>query len=54
MYKLGNSQNYIPPNFVPSTAICIATQIVVIAKLNGRKDFILRGFVSDIIRPNKE
>ena len=32
----------------------IATQILIIAKLNGRKDFILRGFVYDIIRPSKE
>ena len=31
-----------------------ATQILVTAKLNGRKYFILRGFVCDIIRPRKE
>ena len=43
-----------PPILVPSSAKRIATQIVVIAKLNGRKDFILRGFVYDIIRPSKE
>ena len=43
-----------PPILVPSSAKRIATQIVVIAKLNGRKDFILRGFVCDIIRPSKE
>ena len=43
-----------PPILVPSSAKCIATQISVIAKLKGRKDFILRGFVCDIIRPYKE
>ena len=43
-----------PPIIVPCYAKCIATQILVIVKWNGRKDFILRGFVCDIIRPNKE
>ena len=43
-----------PPILVPSSAKRIATQILVIAKLNGRKDFILRVFVCDIIRPSKE
>ena len=43
-----------PPILVPATAKRIAVQIIVIAKLNGRKDFILRGFVCDIIRPKKE
>ena len=42
-----------PPIFVSSSAEHIATQILVIAKLNGR-GFILRGFVCDIIRPYKE
>ena len=28
--------------------------MLVIEELNGRKDFILRGFVCDIIRPSKE
>ena len=42
-----------PPILVASSAKRIATQILVIAKLNG-KDFILRGFVCDIIRPYKE
>ena len=42
------------PNLVPSSAKRIATQILVTAKLNGRKDFILRVFVCDIIRPSKE
>ena len=40
-----------PPILVPFSAKRIATQILAIAKLNGRKDFILRGFVCDIIRP---
>ena len=49
-----HSRNYMPPILVPSSAKRIATQILVIAKLNGRKDFILRGFICDIIRPSKE
>ena len=48
-----DSRNYMPPILVPSSAKHIATQILVIAKLNGRKDFILRVFVCDIIRPSK-
>ena len=51
---LGDSRNYIPPIPVPSSAIRITIQILVIAKLNGRKDFILRVFICDIIRPSKE
>ena len=43
-----------PPILVASSAKRIATQILVIAKLNGRKDFILRGFVYNIIRLYKE
>ena len=43
-----------PPILAPSSAKRIATQILVITKLNGRKDFILRGFICDIIRPNRE
>ena len=43
-----------PPILVPTVAKHIARQILVTAKLNGRKDFILRGFVCDIIRPSKE
>ena len=42
------------PILVPSSAKRIATQILVIAKWNGKKDVILRGFVCDIIRPSKE
>ena len=43
-----------PPILVPSSAKRIATQILVIAKLNGGKDFILRVFVCDIILLSKE
>ena len=41
-----------PLILVPSSAKRIATEILVIAKLNGKK-YILRGFVCDIIRPSK-
>ena len=34
---LGDNRNYMPPILVLSSAKRIATQIVVIAKLNGRK-----------------
>ena len=54
LFKLGDSRNYMTPILVPSSAKRIATQILVIAKLNERKDFILRGFICDIIRPSKE
>ena len=53
-FLLGDNRNYLPPILVPSSAKCIATQILVIAKLNERKDFILRGFICDIICPSKE
>ena len=43
-----------PPIIVPSSAKRIATQILVIATLDEREDFILRGFACEIIRPNKE
>ena len=43
-----------PPILVPSSAKCTATQILAIAKLNGRKDFIWRDFICDIIRLSKE
>ena len=43
-----------PPILVPSSSKRITTQILVIAKLNEREGFILRGFVCDIIRPYKE
>ena len=33
-----------PPILFPSSAKRITTKILVIAKLNGRKDFTLRGF----------
>ena len=51
---LGNSRNYMLPILVPSSAKRIVTQILVIPKLNGRKNFILRVFVYDIICPSKE
>ena len=43
-----------PPILVPSSAKRIATQMLVTEKLNGRKDFVLRGFVCNIIRPSKK
>ena len=43
-----------PLILVPTSAKRIAAQILVIAKLNGRKDFILRVLVCDIIRPSNE
>ena len=54
LYILGDSQNYMLLVLGPSSAKRIATQILVIAKLNGRKYFILRVFVCDTIRPTKE
>ena len=53
-FLLRDNRNYLPPIIVPSSAKYVATQILVIAKLNERKDFILRGFICDIIRPSKE
>ena len=38
---------------VPYSPKRIATQILVIAKLHGRKGFTLRGSVSSIIRPSR-
>ena len=37
---LGDSRNYMPHILVPFSAKRITRQILVIAKLNGRKDFI--------------
>ena len=51
---LGDSRNYMPFILVPSSTKLTATQILVIVKLKGRKDFILRVFVCDINRPSKE
>ena len=51
--KLGDSWNHMPPILVPSSAKRVSTRILVITKLSGRKDFILRGFFY-IIRPSKE
>ena len=48
---LGDNWNYIRAILVQSSAKRIATQILVIAKLNGREDSIFRGFICDIIRP---
>ena len=42
-----------PLILVPSSAKRISTRILVIAKLNGTKDFILGGFFM-IFRPSKE
>ena len=53
-YILGDSRSYMAPILVSSSPKRISTQILVIAKLNGRKDFILRGFICDIICPSKE
>ena len=50
----GIVETYMPPILVPSSAKLIAKQILVIAKLKGRKYFILRVFVCDINRPSKE
>ena len=43
-----------PPILFPSSAKRISPRILVIAKLSGRKDFILRVFIYDIVRPSKE
>ena len=43
-----------PPILVPSSAKRIASQVFLIAKLNGRKYFILNVFVCDIIRSSKK
>ena len=51
---LEDSWNYMLPILVSSTAKCIATQVLVISKLNRRKDFILRDFVCDIKHPINE
>ena len=47
---LKHSRNYMPPILVQLSA----TQILVIAKLNKRKNFTLIGFILDIILPSKE
>ena len=46
--------NYMPLILVPSSAKRIGTQMLVTGKLNGRKGFVLRGFVCDIICPSKK
>ena len=52
IYLLGDSRNYMPPILVPSSDKLIKIQILVIAKLYRRKDFILKVLVCDIIRPS--
>ena len=49
-----DSWNYMPPILFPSFTKRIATQMLVTEKLSGRNDFVLRGFVFDIIRPSKK
>ena len=51
---LRDSRNNMPPILVLSSTKRIATQILVIAKLNRKEGFILRVFVCDTIRPSKE
>ena len=53
-YSLGDSRNDMTLILIPSSTKRIVWQILVIAKLNGRKDFILKVFVCEIIRPSKE
>ena len=43
-----------PPILILSSAKRVATQMFVTEKLNEIKKIILRGFVCDIIRTNKE
>ena len=54
VYILGDSWIYMLHILVPSSAKRISTRILVIAKLSGRKDFILRGLFYDIISASKE
>ena len=50
---LGDSWNYMPPILVPSSAKPISTWILVIAKLSGRKVFILRCFFMILFIPGR-
>ena len=43
-----------PPILIPSCTKLIATQILVIAELNGRNDLVLSVCVFDMIFPNKQ
>ena len=43
-----------PPILVSSSAKRIATQMLVTGKINRRKDFVLTGFVCNIIGPSKK
>ena len=49
-----DSWNYMPPILVSSSAKHTVTQVLVIAKLNRRTNFVLRGFVCDIKRLSNE
>ena len=50
---LGDSWNYMPRILVPSSAKPISTWTLVIAKLSGRKDFILRCFFMILSIPGR-
>ena len=50
----GDSWNYMPPIPVPSSAKRIGACILVIAKLNGIEDFVLRDCVIDMILLRKQ
>ena len=54
LLKLYVSWNYMSPILVSFSGKRIGTQILVVKKLNWRKDFIMRDFAGDIIRPSKE
>ena len=54
IYLLGDSWNYMPPILVSSSAKHTVTQVLVIAKLNRRTNFVLRGFACDIKRLSNE
>ena len=51
LHILGDIWNYMPAILVPSSAKIIWTRILAIAKLSGRKDFILRGFFILFVPP---
>ena len=44
----------IPPILIPSSTKRITKQILVIAKLNGRKDLVLKGCLYDMVFPSKQ
>ena len=51
---LGDSWNYMPPILVQFSAKHIATEMLVIEKLNERKDFILGGYVCLWYHPSQQ